>query len=404
MRPRVLIYSSQLAGHRQLFCDVFVDVFLEFGYAVILAVGLSNGANRWRHIERHRSNPYVEIIDTQLLSTTKDGKLSVEQIVQIQSEQSVRVTLFPCGDELVHELTAIGNGDAPRLKGSNIGIFGVTEAWFPGEPIFRRGMTLWERIAVTRKMVPGQNTVATFFERVLLSKQVLDVVLVKDERVAEAKGSPFFWFPDIYRPLSWNEDATDSAEYDEIVPAYEVFLKDHSGMEPLLYFGVGARYKGYDTLLRLALEDEATCFIMCGTPIKTEPFIHDVNAMKQRLIEQGRFFDTKRQLDSWRAVDFFFSSIHRFVSTHKIYLSSGTMIQALEAGKPVLVPNRGLLRYRTVSNGVGQVYTPTRFEDLVAAWHEFKQEPTSNYSENIRNFMKRFSCNELFKAMRRVLL
>ena len=48
-------------------------------------------------------------------------------------------------------------------------------------------------------------------------------------------------------------------------------------------------------------------------------------------------------------------------ATHRLALSSSTVIQALELGKPVLVPDRGLLGHRVRTNHLGAVY---RYEDL----------------------------------------
>ena len=46
------------------------------------------------------------------------------------------------------------------------------------------------------------------------------------------------------------------------------------------------------------------------------------------------------------------------------YVSSGVMLQALEADRPVLVPDRGLMAWRTLAFGLGRTYAEGSYEDL----------------------------------------
>jgi glycosyltransferase involved in cell wall biosynthesis len=74
-------------------------------------------------------------------------------------------------------------------------------------------------------------------------------------------------------------------------------------------------------------------------------------------------------------------------------------LQALAAGKPVLVPDRGVLSYRTVRHQIGRVYHPGRFADLQTQWGRLRAEPEDAYSARIATFMENFSRERLMDAL-----
>jgi hypothetical protein len=399
-----MIYSADLRGHRQLYCDVFTDIFLYLGYDVLLVIGLEGDpyATKWRHIRRYLDHPNVTILDISQISARRANRLSIDEICHLQIDQAIAATLFACGDELKNEFAAISNGLAPALKGWNIGIFGWTDRWTAMESVFAPGIRLRERLSRARDRIGPLNSDKRFFEK-LENKKVLDAILVKDERVAETRGQPFIWLPDIYRPFNWDEDQEMEAEYAQVVPAYQRFLAQQKGREILLYFGTAAEYKGYDILLRLAVEDNSTCFVHCGSNESMDRLDNDINAMRTTLTAQGRFFETRHRLESQKCIRVFFDSIQRFVSTHRVYVSSGTILQALESRKPVLVPNRGILRYRTIHHSTGRVYNPGSFRNLLSQWLQFKNEPADNYLEKIDAYMQSFAYEKLVEAVSRAL-
>jgi hypothetical protein len=403
-KPVAMLYTAGLEGHRQLYCDVLADIFLELGYAVLIVGGVTDQrVQKWQHIERYRHHPDVTIHDTGTSSFYGNKHLKVYEIIQLQTQYSVEASVFICGDELRSEFLAIGKAVAPRLAGWNTAIFGLTERWSAMRPIGEPGLSVRQRIARLRDRVGPINPYKRFFEDILKKKHVLDMVLVKDERVAEQHGFPFVWFPDIYRPFNWQENDETAAEYNRIIPLYQHFLKQQASREVLLYFGTAAIYKGYNTLLRLALADGSTCFVHCGSMGDDYATDSEVLRAKAALSEQRRIFETPGRVESQRAVRFFFESTRRFVSTHTIFLSSGTMLQALDAGKPVLMPDCGLLRYRTIQYGLGRVYNPARFHDLLTQWGEFRNDSPAQYSNNISKYMENYSRANLLHTISGVL-
>ena len=87
----------------------------------------------------------------------------------------------------------------------------------------------------------------------------------------------------------------------------------------------------------------------------------DVEALRAQLKNENRLYETNAYVHTQRLKELLFGSIRLYITTHRLALSSSTVIQALELGKPVLVPDRGLLGYRVRKNNLGDVYS---YEDL----------------------------------------
>jgi hypothetical protein len=325
----MMLYTADLAGHRQLYCDVLAGIFLELGYEVLIVAGLSGGgpSRRWRHIERYQGHPNVTLVDSMKISLRGDASLSVEEIVRVQKDRGVAASLFICGDEMRPHFAAIAEGRAPRLQGWNVAEFNWTERWAGMESVFAPGMSLRNRLGRVRDRLGPLNPHWRFFEHVLRKKRVVDAVLVPDERVASEKGYPFIRTPGIYQPFTPFENEETEAEAASVIPAYERFLAEQRGRYVLLYFGAAALYKGYDILLRLALADPTTCFVHCGDSGNDYANDAHVAGMRRELLHQGRLFETGRRLEGRRSINAFFASIKAFVSSHRIYISSATVLQ-----------------------------------------------------------------------------
>ena len=67
------------------------------------------------------------------------------------------------------------------------------------------------------------------------------------------------------------------------------------------------------------------------------------------------------------------------------------MIQALELGKPVLVPDRGLLGYRVRTNSLGDVYAYEDLDDLRRKAEKLWASDLRRFAEPARAFWARFS-------------
>jgi hypothetical protein len=162
----------------------------------------------------------------------------------------------------------------------------------------------------------------------------------------------------------------------------------------LLYFGTGAWYKGYDCFLKLAQTDGNAFALHAGAPERGEKgksYLYDVEDMRHALLRQGRLFETNAFIESDDLISLLFRSIGRFVSTHRLTLSSGTVLQALELGKSVLTPDAGLVGWRTREYRLGTTHAYGNMEDLASTWAAFKSGTFDADPQDLRSFMGRFS-------------
>jgi glycosyltransferase involved in cell wall biosynthesis len=313
----------------------------------------------------------VHLVDTRTFSENGKPHLTAEELVTLQAKFGVDTTLFIEADKSNAEFVRIAEGEAPRLRGRNLGIFANTSEWYPGEDSFtgqRRGLlapTVRTTLGNVRRAIFNRRQSSRFFfERTIIHSKVLDEILVKDERLARWRGPPVHWMPEIARPAPASESTEDASEFARRQSELGAFLASNPDREPLLYFGDAAYYKGYDLFLEFIASTPATCAIHAGRLYDAQQrsyFRSDVEALRSQLTREGRLYETDSYVHTERLKALFFGTVRVYLTTHRLALSSATMIQALELGKPVLVPDRGLIGYRVRANKLGDVY---RYEDL----------------------------------------
>jgi len=365
---RVLLYSPDVVGHPRVYCRVIADALATSDCEVTVAIGFREGAGLAESpdLQPLVGRPRVQLLETRSFSGRGEADLLAEEIVDVQRATRADTTVFIEADKSESELRRIATGDAPRLRGRNLGIFANTAEWFPGEdsqtgqpkrllaPTLRTTLGNLKRAVFDRRC-----TKAYFYEKVVIGRRVLDEVLVKDERLAAWRGEPVFWMPEISRPAPVPETTGDEIEYLETKDRLTAFLAANGGREPVLYFGDAAYYKGYDLFLHLLASTPSLCGLHPGREADERErgwFRFDVDTLRARLVAEGRLFETGRYVHAQRMKELFFGSIRLYVTTHRLTLSSSTVIQALELGRPVLVPDRGLLGHRVKANGLGGVY------------------------------------------------
>ena len=205
---KILLYAPLLEGHPQVYCRVIGDVLLDAGCEVCIAAG-SNRETVWK--DWHNLIPFAEhrkvsFVDTRSFSSKGEVHLSAEELLCLQKERSVDSTLFIEGDWFREQFIRIGHGEAPRLHGRNVAIFSRFSHWYPGEdshtgekpplfgPTVRLTLGRFKRAVLNRK-----ESDRYFYETILTRRNVVDSVVVKDERIAHRYGDPVHWMPEIYR-------------------------------------------------------------------------------------------------------------------------------------------------------------------------------------------------------------
>jgi hypothetical protein len=400
---QILLYSPDVVGHPSIYCRVIADALATEPCQVVVAIGITDGIglDESLDIQLLASRIGVQLIDTRAFSRTGNPHLTAEELVELQLHFSTDTTLFIEADKSNTEFFRIAAGEAPRLRGRNLGIFAKTPEWYPGEDFFtgepRSLLASTVRTTlgnVKRTIFNRRESARYFYEKIIIQSGVLDEILVKDERLANWRGPPVYWMPEMSRPAALPESPEESAEFLRRRSEIECFLASNRDREPVLYFGDAAYYKGYDLFLEFAASTPSICAIHAGRSYDAQQrfyFRYDVEALRTQLKGGNRLYETNAYVRTQRLKELLFGSIRLYITTHRLALSSSTVIQALELGKPVLVPDRGLLGYRVRKNNLGDIYGYENLSDLKQKAEKLWHSDLNRFSTLAKSFWQRFS-------------
>lgn len=412
----VLLYSPEVIGHPRVYCRAIADALQGYPCKIVVAIGFTAECGLSESIDLlplvDREN--LTLVETRLFSESGSSSLTAEEIRSLQCTFAVDVTLFVEADKSNVEFVRIAEGSAPRLLGRNLGIFANTAEWYPGEdsftgePIRLVGPTIRATLGRAKRAIFGRKKHPRYFyKHTVIKAGVLDEVLVKDERLAKWFGPPVYWMPEISRPLDTRESDSDDVEFTSRQQELRRFLATNGGREPVLYFGDAAFYKGYDWFLKFVLDNPSTCALHPGRTYDDRErcrFDLNVESMRSALRAQGRLLETNSYVASQRVKALFFSSIRLYITTHRLALSSSTMIQAAEFGKPVLVPDRGLIGHRAKTYGIGDVYGYGDLNDLSTVARGLWSSDLERYEAPLKSFVERFNDDAIATFFRSRLL
>jgi hypothetical protein len=400
---RILLYAPDVIGHPRVYCRVIADALAGQPCELVLAMGFTEeaGLHNSPDLQPLAGRPGVQLVDTRTFSGTGEPHLNAEELVALQEKFGVRTTLFIEADKSNDEFRRIGAGRAPRLRGRNIGIFARTAEWHPGEDSFTGeprsivGPTLRRTLGnIKRAIFNRRQSLPYLYERVLIAKRVLDEIVVKDERLAQWRGPPVTWMPEISRPAPAPETPAEVAEHARWKRELGAFLAANAGREPVLYFGDAAHYKGYDLFLEFIASTPSTCAVHPGRTYDEQQrafFRCDVDTLRAQLKREGRLLETNAYVHTQSLKELFFGAVRVYLTTHRLALSSSTTIQAAEFGLPVLVPDRGLIGHRVRQNQLGDVYRYEDIDDLRAKALALWNSDLGRFREPVAAFWNRFS-------------
>jgi len=392
-----------MVGHPQVYCRVLADILIEEGHQIVIAGSgkTENWQLEFNDLSTLINHPQIQFENTRSRSSCATANLSAEELRALQDDFQIESTLFVEGDYFSEQFRRIASGETARLRGRTAAIFSLTSRWCPGEDGYtgeklpRFGPTLRNKLGcLKRAVLHRKDSERYFYETVLMRKRVIDSFIVKDERILERYGDFVNWMPEIYRVFNDEAVLEKGPDWDQFAEPIKKYIQKAGAENVLLYFGTGTWYKGYDYFLKLAELDPTTYALHAGASEYREPskpMAFDTADLRAKLRAEGRLFETNGFVESPALVELLFNSIERFVSTHRLTLSSGTMLQALDAGKPVLVPGTGLVGWRTERFGLGKTYNYLDEKELARVWAEFRAEPVENYQEQIKRYMERFS-------------
>ncbi len=75
------------------------------------------------------------------------------------------------------------------------------------------------------------------------------------------------------------------------------------------------------------------------------------------------------------------------------------MLQALAAGRPVLVPDRGLMAYRATAFGLGAAYRDGDRDDLRRRFRELESAGPGAFAARLAAFMEFFTPTQIVAAV-----
>jgi glycosyltransferase involved in cell wall biosynthesis len=234
---------------------------------------------------------------------------------------------------------------------------------------------------------------------------LLDGGLHADENLVETGVSDkYIHVPEMMNTRMEYEDAERSPFYVQVERDYREFLQQHEDKEVILCFGDLEPRKGFDYLLKLVDEHEDLVLVRCG---RTKPHYRrsweDV-FHKEHLIVNGRLFELDVYIQDQKLVDVLFESTKYILLPYKhFYRTSGSMIQALSYGKPVLVPDTGLLRDRIERHKLGRTFEHLSYESFCSEYRRLRGD-YQVYADDVEAYMERyFSGDYLGRVIRRML-
>jgi hypothetical protein len=400
LTPRVLIFSPALEGHRQVYCRVLTDILHDAGCAVVVAgaIGCLDAPARAAFSEKLRRRGPAELVDTTALP--RGGRdIGLDALSRLVREKNAHVTVLAEADDHLELLTR-QMVPGRRIPGRRVGIFlrGTRYVHVGRDPDpWRNRLGRWRRGEVAWDSDPY-----TFHEHLMPRFGLLDAALCLDEVFVNSHGRPYEWLPDIYASFD-DEDWSVNEDERTWLARLQEFCARERESPVLVYYGTAQLRRGYPVLLRLAVDLEAR-LVHCGARPRVDGADGEVEKLRRTLARRGALFETDTYLPSFGvAREFLRAAPCAVLPYRRHYVSSGIMLQALEAGRPVLVPDRGLMAWRTLKFQLGRTYAEGSFEALCRATTRLASEKPGAYATQLESFMTLFARERVAAAVRHAL-
>ena len=373
---RVFLTLPSLDGHRQIYCRQFCDYFLSRDFAVTVATELA-GLGEFEALRILVEDPRVTFIPDTWSGEQRPAQRLRGLVAAARAARS-DVTFLAEADTCAGMLAAQLTHPLLRLPGRRVALF----------------------IRSTRYVHQSRPSARLrfFYELVVQSLPVLEKALALDEVFVARRGGRYVWLPDI---AEWSGE---SGGHGDEAAAWQArisdFLAAHQGSPVVVYIGMPQERRNYEHLLQLACDIDGV-FLHCGAlqdPTgypHEEPAAHRELVSRSAILESGRFyqsFETARvTLAAGRCVALPYGAEH--------LTSSGAMLQALMAGRPVLVPDRGLMAHRVREFGLGLTFVPDDRQDMRTRFLELDGKPPGAFEGRIQRFLDYFSRPQFEAAM-----
>lgn len=402
--PTVAVFSPSLRGHRQTYCRVLAEIFLNDGLNVVVAAGVDqqsgprdgSGALQLRELEGNDRYRFIGLPESDMSRFQR----SPAGLLRLLDDIDADAVFLTEADACVRLLTGrfLRRGRPRRWAGLFIRTTNyIHEQTVGGGSSARTAVRRARRAG--RRLLRWRSDPRLFHEVLMPRLGLLDRALYLDESFVGTHGESAQWLPDIFASRPWR-DEHDSAESRMWAERLTGFMAAQDDRPVYVYLGAPQRRRGYDTLLKLAVA-EGGCLLHCGRVVDGAGEWDGVGPARAELLRRGTLFETGAYYESDATADLFLERAKSVVLPHRGHLgSSGVMLQALAAGRPVLVPDQGLMADRVRACGLGRTYRAGDWDDLRSQDRALRAEGSRRYIANIEAFMSAFSREQVESAVR----
>ena len=392
----VFFYLANLEGHRRIYCREFCDYFLSRGFSVTVATRMSD-LDGSSHLEAVQEHPRVRFVS----DPVEDEDNAFAQLRALGAtvrQADAGVTFLAEADDAHGLLSAQIARPAHRLLGRRIGLFIRSTNYvhrLQSPQLGRIGRVVAETYTY-RPLSPAQPRI--FHEIVTRRFPLLEAALCLDEVFVASQGRRHIWLPDIALASAEGEGAgAEAAAWQAEVSA---FVKAQGGKPVVVYTGTADPRRGYQELLQFA-SDVGGCFIHCGRPWNPDGDDSDGDrGAKANLVSRCAILESGRPYESSDTARVTLRAAQCVVLPYPRHLgSSGVMLQALMAGRPVLVPDQGLMAWRVRNFGLGLTYAPGDWRDIRYKFFLLQTTPSEVFADRIRRFLAYFGRVQFEAAM-----
>ena len=375
---RVALISPDLSGHRVVYAVALgQDIVSLGGQVVLLTVEPSSDS---------RTGFLLDAFPGDVVALRQDGGVFRHPRVFAGEVAALGAgtTLFLEADLHEQLLRRQLMPTQPRLARHRVGLFiraGSRPVCWDG----KAGRSRYARQPLSRDTARSQ----LFYNAVLPGLGLLDCALFLDEYFVAQRPRARHWLPDICECVAHPPEHLRRRDQQSL-RALARFIDAHPGRPRIPYFGRAAIRRGYFELIRLA-DAVGGVFLHAGDIPDRCTADGTAAAARNRLAARGCIFETGVPLAGFDAARVFLQAAECAVLPYEgHYGSSGVMIQALQAGLPVLVPDDGLMARRVSDHQIGLVYRHGDSSDLIAKYERLRASGADRWGESIKCFLRRF--------------
>ena len=378
-----LIFSPSFIGHRQVYVFVLSQVLIKLGYRIYIAGNFSAKLSSTFYFNRLKGNNNIFEIDTTEILGYGLG-INIHEFIELQVKYAIDLTIFAEADNhiplLISQLSV-----HKRLKGRTIGIF-------------LRPFYVYQKVTAINKLryfkwlyTEWKTDTRLFHEFLNPQFHLINESLHLDDYFV-SKHRHTKWLPDVFQQFADEIVLEEQSEQRHWIDKLDAFKEANKDCIFLLYFGAPQERRGYDFLLKLAVDYKA-CFVHCGLRNNWTDYEFDINELRGKLESEKKLFETNEYIIDPITIEYFFKAVGHLILPYKnFYGSSGVMLQALVYNIPVLVPDIGVIGYRVKKYGLGYTYNNGSFEKQFLC---FLKTPTEMFSKSIEEYMKMQSVQNL---------